>query len=386
MSRRGENIYKRKDGRWEARYKKYRDSFGKTHYGYLYAKSYGEVKEKLDNIKKDSELKSNTIQKKDTVKDICKLWLYEIKTQKKHSTYVKYYNIVKNHIIPILGKYKMQTLNTAQIKDFVNYRLNYGNLNNDGGLSSKTVKDFVSVIRLIIAFAHSLSIICPAKTDEIKITENQPTISVLSDSQTERLTEFLFGNINHTNLGILISLYTGIRLGEMCALRFSDISLQDNIMSVRRTMQRIQSFDDNNTARTKIIVSSPKSKSSVRDIPLPDFIVQIIKIYFCTNKEAYVLSGSPTSYVEPRTFENRFKSVAKQCGIENVKFHTLRHTFATHSVECGFETKSLSEILGHSSVNITLNRYVHSSMETKRINMEKIAHFSSFNRQIFSQN
>lgn len=385
MSRRGENIYKRKDGRWEARYKKYRDFFGKTHYGYLYAKSYGEVKEKLDGAKKNLELVENNIQKKDSVRDICNLWLYEIKTQNKYSTYVKYYNIAKNHIIPILGDYKVQALNTAQIKNFVNYSLNYGNLNNGGGLSAKTVKDYVSVVRLIIAFAHSLGIICPAKIDEIKIAESQPSIFVLNDSQTEKLTEFLLRNINNTNLGILISLYTGIRLGEVCALKFGDISFQDNVMSVRRTMQRIQNFDDSDVAKTKIIVSSPKSNSSIRDIPLPDFIVRIIKSHFCINKDAYVLSGRPTSYVEPRTFENRFKSVAKQCGIENVKFHTLRHTFATHSVECGFETKSLSEILGHSSVNITLNRYVHSSMETKRINMEKIAHFNSFNRQFSSQ-
>lgn len=378
MPRRGENIYKRKDGRWEGRYKKYEDSFGKVHYGYVYARNYNEVKEKLYNAKSNQNCINFKPEKSATVKEICELWLDEVKLQNKYSTYVKYYNIINNHITPILGKCDIQRLGTFQIREFVTGKLSNGRLNGSGGLSPKSVSDCLSVIRLIIAYSNSIGISCNANVKEIKIKEKSSNVAVLTNSQIEKLSNYLVSNIDNINLGILISLYTGIRLGEICALRFSNISLKDKIMSIKRTMQRIQNMESDRKTKTKVIITAPKSESSIRDIPLPDFIIQLIKKYFFYDTNAYVLSGECNTYVEPRSFENKFKNVAEKCGIYNVKFHTLRHTFATHSVECGFETKSLSEILGHSSVNITLNRYVHSSMEMKRINMEKLAQMGSF--------
>jgi len=143
-------------------------------------------------------------------------------------------------------------------------------------------------------------------------------------------------------------------------------------------MQRVQCLSVSKDTKTEVVITSPKSKSSVRDIPLPEFIVQNIKSKNLYIPKAFLLSGDSSRYIEPRTLENRFKCCTRMCGIENVNFHMLRHTFATRCVEVGFETKSLSEILGHSSVNITLNRYVHSSMELKRLNMEKLYLSSSF--------
>lgn len=369
MSRRGENIYKRKDGRWEARFIKGKDMCGKTKYGYLYGKSYAEVKDKLGsvgNVQNDIPPKTENGK---TVGQVCGIWLDEVKTQLKPSSYVKYRNLIKNHILPSIGSYKIQYLDTALVRKFADKKLMCGNLYG-GGLSAKTVKDILSVLRLVINYAANIGIICNVNFNAISIKSNDTNIEVLSGSQREKLSSHLISNMNNTNLGILMCLYTGMRIGEICALKFGDISSIDRVIHIRKTMQRIQNFSDDEN-KTNIIITPPKSKSSVRDIPLPDFIMDIIKSDFNCCEKAYLLSGD-TNYVEPRTLENRFKAVIKKCGIENVNFHILRHTFATYSIEVGFETKSLSEILGHSSVNITLNRYVHSSMELKRANMAKL--------------
>ena len=376
MSRRGENIYKRKDGRWEGRYIKGKDLKGKSKYGYVYAKNYTEVKEKLNEIKAQPANNISLSGTTKTLSQVCVLWLDETKTQIKHSTYVKYYNIIYNHIVPAIGNYKMQLLDTVLIRRFADEKLTNGKLKGSGGLSPKTVKDILSVIRLIIMYANNVGIACNCRLDGINIKSTEKTIDVLSKSQQDKLTSHLINNIDNTNLGILICLYTGLRIGEICALRFEDISMIDKVVHIRKTMQRVQNLSENKETKTEVIITSPKSKSSVRDIPLPEFIVQNIEDLYIP--KAFLLSGDSSHYIEPRTLENRFKSCTRMCGIENVNFHMLRHTFATRCVEVGFETKSLSEILGHSSVNITLNRYVHSSMELKRSNMEKLYLTPSF--------
>lgn len=378
MSRRGENIYKRKDGRWEGRYIKGKDLKGKSKYGYVYAKNYTEVKEKLNEIKAQPANNISLSGTTKTLSQVCVLWLDETKTQIKHSTYVKYYNIIYNHIVPIIGNYKMQLLDTVLIRQFADEKLTNGKLKGNGGLSPKTVKDILSVIRLIIIYANNVGISCNCRLDGINIKSTEKTIDVLSKSQQDKLTSHLINNIDNTNLGILICLYTGLRIGEICALRFEDISMIDKVVHIRKTMQRVQNLSENKETKTEVIITSPKSKSSVRDIPLPEFIVKNIESKNLYIPKAFLLSGDSSHYVEPRTLENRFKNCTRMCGIENVNFHMLRHTFATRCVEVGFETKSLSEILGHSSVNITLNRYVHSSMELKRSNMEKLYFTPSF--------
>ncbi|MGN0477542.1 MAG: site-specific integrase [Ruminococcus sp.] len=183
--------------------------------------------------------------------------------------------------------------------------------------------------------------------------------------------KFLLNETDLNKMGIILALYTGIRLGELCALKWENICFDSNIIRIRHTMQRIQNNSINSTQKTKIIITEPKSLSSMRDIPLPKCIVEIVR-RFQSNPENYILTGNNFEFVEPRTMQNRFKKIIKDSGIEDKNFHVLRHTFATRCVEQGFETKSLSEILGHSNVNITLNRYVHSSLQLKRDNMDKL--------------
>ena len=194
----------------------------------------------------------------------------------------------------------------------------------------------------------------------------------MSKEVQDRLVKYLLTDIDYTKLGILLCLYTGIRIGELCAMRLDDILINEKTIRVTKAIQRLQTLSNTDT-KTRIVVTDPKSLSSQRKIPLPDFLISII-VNLNYRSNAYILTGTNERYIEPRTLEYRFKAILKKCGLGNYKFHQLRHRFATQCVELGFDIKCLSEILGHSSVNITLNRYVHSTMELKKNNMAKLQH------------
>ena len=177
--------------------------------------------------------------------------------------------------------------------------------------------------------------------------------------ERKRLESYLLHNQNNTNISVLLCLFTGLRVGELCGLKWSDIDFQNGTVSVCRTVQRI-----NKHGKSEVAIGSPKSKSSVRIVPIPDFLLAILKAKR-KGDDFYIITrtSKPT---EPRTMQNRFKSILKTCGIRNVNFHLLRHTYATICIENGFDPKTLSELLGHADASITLNRYVHSSMQMKK--------------------
>lgn len=369
MSRRGENIYKRKDGRWEGRYiKEYIDS--KAKYASVYAQSYLEVKNKLILAKSNFETENNV--DCESFGFYAEKWLSEMKPQIKHSTYVKYNNIVNNHIIEALGNSKVSAITTDVMRNFILKKLKEGNIKTHSGLSAKTVTDIVSVIKLILTYAKAVGATNSCDFKQLAIKKNGVSENNMSKEVQDRLVKYLLTDIDYTKLGILLCLYTGIRIGELCAMRLDDILINEKTIRVTKTMQRLQTLSSTDT-KTRIVVTDPKSLSSQREIPLPDFLINII-IDLNYRSNAYILTGTNERYIEPRTLEYRFKAILKKCGLENYKFHQLRHRFATQCVELGFDIKCLSEILGHSSVNITLNRYVHSTMELKKNNMAKLQH------------
>ena len=365
MARRGENIYKRKDGRWEGRYIKGKNSEGRATYRYVYSKTYNEVKEKLSKAKLDCQVFFLSENSKSTFSEFAIQWLESVNKNCKLSTYVKYRNTINKHILPILGKYQLHQIETKEINAFC-----YEKLQNDT-LSPKTIKDMLSIIKLIIKFAGNFGVPCNCNFESISIKTNKCTVKGLTTIQSEKIKEFLTNNVNYVNVGILISFYTGVRIGELCALKFNDISFETDTMHIDKTMQRIQNFKGN-AKKTDVIISSPKSECSIREIPVPHFIIDLIIKNNLYKKDAYLLTGETNRFIEPRTLENKFNKIASICNVENVTFHMIRHTFASNCIEAGVDAKSLSEILGHSNVNITLNRYVHSSMQIKRMNMEKL--------------
>lgn len=373
MSRKGENIYKRKDGRWEGRYIKSRSENGKARYGYVYAKSYRETKNKLSEAvhsSKDLSCKQSYVDNPIIFSKVASEW-YEIrKPQIKESTSVKYYNLLNSYILPKLGNKTMNSLTHDYIESYCNELLFTGGKKGTG-LSPKTVSDILSIIRNILNYCADQGhlLVCDARSITVKQTAKE--MRILSRNEQKCICQYLFSNLTAYNIGILICLFTGIRIGEICALQWEDISLNERTIHVHQTMQRIQT-PDSHDHKTAVIVTSPKSSCSIRTIPLPDELVEIIS-NFSTSTSGYFLTGSKVKYIEPRTMQNHFKQVLRECSIEETNYHTLRHTFATRCVELGFDTKSLSEILGHASVTITMNRYVHPSIELKRNNMERLS-------------
>lgn len=372
MPRKGQNIYKRKDGRWEGRYIRDRDPNGKPIRGYVYAKTYRDVKEKLTEAivacqTGREQLCSNEAPLFET---IAQEWLETNKSQIKISTQNKYWNLLDSYILPILGKRTLSAITHDCLESFCTTLLAEGGIN-QCGLSPKTVSDVLSVIRSILQLAVKKGHSIPCDASTIHIKKATKTMRVLSMHEQEKLCQYLYSNLDPCNLGILVCLFTGLRVGEICALRWEDISFAEQTIYVHKTMQRVQDRSGG-ASKTKVIITTPKSACSIRIIPLPDNIVRTIR-NFSSSHTGYFLTSNDQRYIEPRTMQNRFRLALKSASIEYANYHALRHTFATRCVECGFDVKSLSEILGHASVNITMNRYVHPSLELKKENMQRLS-------------
>lgn len=367
MPRKGENTFKRKDGRWEARYIKGYDVSGKAKYGFCYGKTYTEARNKV------TVLKAHTVSADgaDAAKSrqrfcyYCDKWLEQHKTAIKSSTYAKYNMILENYVKPQLGNYHPYALSTELVEQFKTELLM------ERGLSAKSVRDILTVLKMAIAFTRKQ---IPRGMSDIEIIyprEQRKEMRVLTREEQEKLVQYLLLDMDLCKFGVYLALTTGLRIGELCALRWSDISIQNRTVTVSATMQRVKNFDPTSEAKTRISFGNPKSDTSSRTIPLTANVAALCKEFMPTSTSTFVLTGT-ASYMEPRTLQYRFKRYMENCGLEGVHFHTLRHTFATRCVEVGFEIKSLSEILGHANTSITLNRYVHSSMELKRNNMDKL--------------
>ncbi|MBR3623893.1 MAG: site-specific integrase [Selenomonadaceae bacterium] len=369
MSRRGLNVYLRKDGRWEGRFVKGKAE-SKTLFGYVYGNSYRETVKKL--VIARSRHKINVTKKSDESARLINIganWLSHTEPQLKPSTVSKYKDYLRCYIYPALGRKKIADITDADIADFCSALMRHGK--KDGtALSSKTVAEILRVLKRLRIYAISRKYDVGYTLDYIKVKQNQQELRVFTDTEQRRLRNYLKRSDNLTDLGILLSLETGMRIGELCALTWDDISLDDKLIYVRRTMQRI-SCNDSKNSKTKIILTSPKSERSKRIIPIPDELCARLKR--AKRNGAVFLTGRSGKYMEPRTMQNRFKTVLFACDIEEAGFHSLRHTFSTKWVEKGLDIKCLSAILGHASVNITLNRYVHTSMDMKRKNMDLMA-------------
>ncbi|MDD6572032.1 MAG: tyrosine-type recombinase/integrase [Thermoflexaceae bacterium] len=297
-------------------------------------------------------------------------WFSLQKTQWKQSSIVKYGNIMQSYLLPFFSDRLIAEITRNEVVSFSNMLLEKGGVN-ENGLSPKTVASIISVMKNIFEYAARIKGYNVADLTGIVIKQPQKPMKILTRAEQQKLSKYLYENLNPCNLGILVCLYTGLRVGEICALKWDDISFDEQYLYVHQTMQRLQTRE-NEREKTRVIISAPKSDCSIRKIPIPDDIFYLLKK--CKKPEnAFLLTGTGHRYMEPRTMQNHFQSVMKKCNICNINFHALRHTFATRCVELGFDIKSLSEILGHASVNITLNRYVHPSMELKQKNMNKLS-------------
>lgn len=369
MGRHGENIRKRSDGRWEARIIIGHKSNGKAHYKYLYGKTYREVKEKKNNLLRQREQEFHGKPSLKTCGELFDEWLMFIRSDIKESTFSKYVFAVEKHLKPELGDIRICDLTTERLDQFIHNKLTHGKMNQEEGPAPKTVVDLLSIFKLTVKFGSERGLIFPGQLTIHNPRQTLPEIKIMDETACEKLENYILNHPDSTIcIGILLSLYTGLRIGEVCALRWEDINFDTKTLTVNKTLMRIQDPSPQAKRRTKIIEGTPKTGNSIRKIPLPECICPFLR-ELRQNPHCYILTGT-TSYMEPRSYYNRYQKILCNLNLNNYNYHTLRHTFATRCIEHGFDVKSLSEILGHADVSTTMRRYVHPSMKTKRQQMQ----------------
>ncbi len=358
MPRKGENIYKRKDGRWEARV-----LMLNGRYQYVYAKSYKEVKEKKKSLKQPSLIQVEKKPQALNASALFEAWLESgLYDRVKPSTYENYFRCLKNYVIPFFT-------GVGQITDAAVGRFVLSIRQTD--LSEAYKKKILSIFKTALREILKDSDDCAYLLRRVEMPKaGNSSVEVFSRKEQRLIENEALYWEDKRALGVLLCFYTGIRLGELCGLKWSDIDLEAGVISITRTVSRIKSFRQGGS-KTELIVGMPKSVKSIRKIPLPAFLIKLADHFVVNNDNAYVLSGAD-SPLDPRTYQKLFKKLLAGAGVKDRKFHAIRHTFATRALELGVDIKTISEILGHSSVSITLNVYAHSLMEHKKQAINKL--------------
>lgn len=291
------------------------------------------------------------------IKDIIELWKRDKKLYVKKSTYSAYMLLIENHIMPYFSD--KNEITEDDVQQFVLLELKKG-------LSQKSIKDIIIVLKMILKFAVKQKLLAYNEI-EIKFPtmDSKEDLEVLNKNDHKRIINYLQDNFTFKNLGIYICLSTGMRIGEICGLLWSDIDIDNGVIRIRRTVQRIYVIDGDKR-HTEILIDTPKTKNSIRDIPMTSELFKIIKpLKRVVNENFYVITND-SKPTEPRTYRNYYERLIKRLGIPKLKFHGLRHSFATRCIESKCDYKTVSVILGHSNISTTLNLYVHPNFEQKK--------------------
>ena len=369
MSRRGENIFKRKDGRWEARVPEYKIN-GEKIYRSIYGKSYTEVKLKKEEYYSSARReKLSKPLRLTTFADIADYWLTTINGTIKESSFTRYHRNVHSYLNPAIGTFTLTEITSNAICQLKDELLESGGKRGDG-LSEKTVSDLLSTLKMILMYAEEQGY--PVMNAELirNPKKKKHEVNVIPGRVVSRLEEILLNSNDRISLGILLTLHTGIRNGELCGLRWGDFDFSSGTIRISRTVERIKDLTPLAKHKTKVVITEPKTESSKREIPLPKTLCLYLGSH-CGAADEYLLTGTDKPS-EPHTLYVRYERFLRRNGFESYTFHAIRHTFATRGIASGFDAKSLSEILGHSDVTTTLRCYVHPSMEEKRNQMETL--------------
>lgn len=369
MGRRGDNIHKRKDGRWEGRYKNGYKTDGSTKYGSVYASSYSDCKKKLMDAQSQKINRANGFNSARCFSDILRTWIYTNRVRIKGATEAKYVQMIETHIIPALGGIKINAIDSRDINSFLDIKLKSGGLKSKEALSPSYVRTMAIIIEAAINHAVMEGLRNPLKTPINKPLIPKKDITILNKPSESDLTQKLAADSSPTAIGVLLALQCGLRIGEVCALRWGDVDFETGIIRVRHTISRVPCT--NSEQKTMLVMDTPKTISSIRDIPMPSSLQNILRNAYNHRSSEFVVSHDH-AFVGTRTFDYQFRKLLKQHNIPIFSFHTLRHTYATRCAESGMDAKMLSRLLGHSSSNISLNVYVHPSMETAINHIEHV--------------
>ena len=367
MARRGENIHKRKDGRWEGRYIKARTPDKQIRWGYVYGTTYADVKQVLVHKKAEYGLYRLT----DTCltfAELAEIWLQSIKCGLKESTYAHYQYTLHKYILPILGVLQISALEERALEQALQQIITPPD-GQHNALGFSSARECLSMVRRICKYAAHLRLIRPMELSVRLPQEKNQSSAPLSSVEQNRLHAYVLSAPTPRRLGLLLGMESGLRIGEICGLKWSDFDLDAGTVQVNRTVSRISCGD----GHTKVVIQTPKTRTSRRKLPLPKHIVRVLKTlqkHYPPN--AWFLSGNIDKPVEPRCYRKSIKTYLKQAAVQQVRPHVLRHTFATICLQAGCDIKTLSELLGHSNANITLQWYVHSDLARKRREIQRI--------------
>lgn len=363
MSRRGENIRKRKDGRWEGRYYTTEPETGKNISHSVYARTYGDVKEKLLLLKNMPEHvpKERRAEGKISFGEVAEEWLIVIRKGRKPATYMKYRMIYEKHIKEKLADCQFSELSGEVLSEALQEK-------ESEAFSDSLLRSISCVLNQILSYATVHYHVEQLHYSAQKRKTKDSHCLILNQTEQGKLLQYLYRDMDIYKLGIVLCISTGLRLGEICSLKWKDVDLEGKVLTVNTTVQRIAA--DGYETKTILLEGEPKSIFSKREIPLSDELIKLLLPYY-NNSEKYILGNAKP--MEPRTYQEKFQKYLRQAGVEKKNFHILRHTFATNCINSGADVKSLSEMLGHSDVKITLNRYVHPSIETKRRHINSLS-------------
>lgn len=297
------------------------------------------------------------------ISEIVKLWRVDKKQYVKKSSYAAYMLLIENHLLPDFGK--RYVIEEVDVQAFVLMKL-------EQGLSQKTIKDMLIVLKMILKFGDKNKWIEHKQFDIQYPTERENhQLEVLSRTNQKKIMNYIDDNFTFRNLGVYICLSSGMRIGEICALTWDDVDVNMGVISVKRTIQRIYTVEDG-VRKTELVLDTPKTKNSIRDIPISRDLLRILKpIKKVVNNSFFVLTNE-SKPTEPRTYRSYYENFMKDLGIPKMKFHGLRHSFATRCIESQCDYKTVSVLLGHSNISTTLNLYVHPNMEQKKKAIEQM--------------
>ncbi|EOH82642.1 tyrosine-type recombinase/integrase [Enterococcus raffinosus] len=354
--RKGENIYLRKDGRWEGRYSKGRKKDGKIKYGYVYGKSYTEVREKIFPLK----IQYHTLQKVhgiscESFEEWAINWLGNVQHEVKPATFSSYYYKMYKYILPTLRDIPLNELSKEQGKILLKEL--------SGKLFRSTIQVIFRILNKCVNNAKKNGKIFSNPFSQIQLPKvKRRKVNALTRSEQKKIMEIASVEKNERGLPVLLALHSGMRIGEISALRWSDIDFESNLIHVNNTYQRIGLSLGNK--RTQLLFADSKTESSVRMIPMTRPLNKLLLNHKKTVKGEFVFStnGQPT---EPRLLSYYFHKIREKANLPKIHFHQLRHTFATRCLEMKGDISSVSALLGHASTQMTLDTYVHALLEQR---------------------
>lgn len=377
MARLGKNVRKRKDGRWEARLYLGKKADNRADIISFYGHSAKEAENKRKNYLLEHSSVNEMINRKGFQNQdilfgqVAEEWLQSASHRVKLTTYHTYAAIVEKHLLPSWSTIKLSAMTTEKLNCFLIEKGISGRLDGKGGLSGKSVSDIRIVLNSIIKYAITMDYPCRATKPLTPIKHTDKKIRVLSKKEQSQLESYMDENLDRDALPVMLALYTGIRLGEACALTWKDIDFDSRTIRINKSLARVKNTDKNAATKTKMVILSPKSEKSIRSLQIPGLLLPVLKAA-AGKEDTYVITGTK-KYMDPRVLEEHFKKLLAHAGIGKTNFHVLRHTYATRAVENGINEKALCENMGHHDVSVTMKYYVHPTDEYKQVFADSIA-------------